>query len=1051
MTKALRKNLARTIRGSFGRFIAILLIVALGVTFLAGLKLTRPVMRATLWQYTKETGFYDLRLLSSIGWTEEDVAALGEVEGVKSAAPSIQADLAGEIDGVPGEYRAHMITTGVNEVTLLAGRMPEKADECLGDNTSFGERDLGKTLHLKDGAGEGFSREAYTLVGIADGPQYISRVKGATSLGDGSLDGSIYLLREGFDRDVFTEAFLVMDGSYEPYTASYDEALASLKERAQKRGEERLDLRWNEIVSEFQREIDEKEKEAGEKIAQGERELANARAALDEGREELAAKERELSRARASLSGAGKELDAAAAGLGCPGDWDGALAVGKERLAIGKETLARQRAKSAASLAATGKELDEKGAELDLAEAQFAEATDGLTVLPPALAAQKDALLQARAQWLEMVRAWEEASAAAAAALAAGEEALEKSEGELNGLEAGIAAFRKGEQAVKAGEAALESGKRELAEKEADYADGLATLEKEREDARRQISEAREELAQREAPVVYVLDRSANVGYAGFESDSEVVERIAAVLPIFFFLVAALISSTTMTRMVEEERGQMGTLRSLGYSRTAVLAKYVVYSGTAAATGCVAGYALGGYLFPFTIWRAYSMLYNVPGFLPQFDGLLFVVSLAASLLSTVGVTVLACQNEMRSTPAALCRPRSPAAGKRVLLERVPFVWSRLSFLRKVTVRNIFRFRKRLFMMLLGIAGCTALLVTGFGLRDSIAGIARDQYDDIMKYDLAVTLSDGDGGEAISAIRQTLSGQIDALAAVMETSVELRAGGGVKTVNLIASDDPALPSLIDLHRDGKAVSQPGRGEAVVTQKLGDVLGFVPGKAETLSLGDTGAGTVTVTDFAENYVYHYLFINAETYRDLFGTDPVVNTVFLRLAGDADPYRAGAEVTNLSGVSRVSVAQGVREMVDRMMISLDYVILLVLASAAALAFVVLFNLGNINITERVREIATLKVLGFYGRETGAYVFRENFILSLAGALLGLPLGTLLHRFVMEQIDIDVVSFRVTVTPQSYLLSFLAVLLFAWLTDRILRKKIRAIPMAESLKSVE
>lgn len=564
-----------------------------------------------------------------------------------------------------------------------------------------------------------------------------------------------------------------------------------------------------------------------------------------------------------------------------------------------------------------------------------------------------------------------------------------------------------------------------------------------------EIEAAKQEASLLQPPVTYVLDRSSNAGYSGFESDSSVVEGIAKVFPLFFFLVAALVCTTTMTRMVDEQRTQIGTLKALGYSNGRIIGKYVTYSGSAAILGCVVGFAAGTKLFPLFIWKAYQMLYHFAQIHYVFDWKLALISLLVCLLCSVGATYAACQKELRLMPAQLMRPKAPKAGKRVLLERIRPLWSRLHFLKKVSIRNIFRYKKRLFMMLLGVGGCTALVLTGFGISDSISNIVNDQFDGITKYELVVSF-DIPMSASEQQTFQTETADLLKQCVFVQTDTCEAVGAGAKEVNIIACDDAAICDLVSLHHDGTAISYPTDQTAVVSVGLADALGLSVGDRLSLRVSDTQTVDVPISGICDNYVYHYLYLSASAYESLFGKECTYQTAYATTL-QGEPYAASAELMNTFGASSVTVIQGLRDRVNDMMHSLNYIVYLVIGCACALAFIVMYNLNNINITERVREIATIKVLGFYPQETHRYVFRENIVLSAMGIVLGLPAGIGLHRFVMQQIKIDMVSFRIHIAPLSYLLTLAVVFGMALLVDLLLQKKINRINMAESLKSVE
>lgn len=559
-------------------------------------------------------------------------------------------------------------------------------------------------------------------------------------------------------------------------------------------------------------------------------------------------------------------------------------------------------------------------------------------------------------------------------------------------------------------------------------------------------------LAELEKPETYVLGRNTNVGYVCFENDSNIVEGIANVFPVFFFLVAALVCITTMNRMVEEQRTQIGVLKALGYSSAGIMSKYMTYSGLAAVIGCVSGFFLGTWGFPKVIWVVYGIMYNTDKLLYVFDWRLAFFSVLVSLLCSVGATWFSCRLELAETAAQLMRPKAPKAGKRVFLEKLPFLWKRLSFLRKVSVRNIFRYKKRFFMMLLGISGCTALMVTGFGIKDSIADVAERQYREIQVFDLGVSLKTPANEELETRLTELSEEGIADFLCLTESNMDIVTEKGTKSIYVVAGDAGRLSDYVDMHtKGGEKIAYPGAGEGVITQKLADRYGIAMGDEVCLRDGDMHEMTVKITAVMENYVNNYLYLSEDTMESFSGGNLEKKTVYVNLKEDADPHALAATIMELEETASVDVNQDTVERVGSMMESLNIIVVIVIICAAGLAFIVLYNLTNINITERIREIATIKVLGFFKRETESYVFRENLLLTVLGMFPGLVLGKFLHAFVMSQIQIDLIAFDTRVAPVSYLYSAILTVVFAWLVNRGMSGKLENVSMTESLKSVD
>ena len=631
----------------------------------------------------------------------------------------------------------------------------------------------------------------------------------------------------------------------------------------------------------------------------------------------------------------------------------------------------------------------------------------------------------------------------------------------------GEADYKSGyEDALAEGEQELADARQELDDGWAEYYDGVeeyeeGKLEAEQElaDARQELDDALEELEDGEsdlydlktAPLsVFALTRTANTGYASFDNDTAIVEGLAAIFPVFFFLVAALVCSSTMTRMVDEQRTNNGTLKALGYRDGSIMSRFTAYAAWAAVLGTGLGLAVGAWIFPAVIWRAYTMIYRFADLEFVFDPVLALLSLAAALVCSVGAALASAWNEMRKMPASLMRPKAPKAGKRILLEYMTPLWKHMSFLQKVAARNVFRYKKRLIMMLLGTGGCLALLIAGLGLRDSVANVADDQYRYITLYDYTITFAQGQTEDQRQAFRETWAEDLDHLAFAATDTVDVLTQKGVSTASVVASDDPEITALFGLTYGDETVDWPTGEGAVVSEKLLRLSGISVGDSLTVERSDGTVLEIPVVGAFENYVNHYILLTGQGYETWMGEAPEIDTAYASTASE-EITALGARLTEGRSVLSVTLAQDFQAMIADTMQSLDAVISLVVGCALALSFVVSYNLVNINITERVREIATIKVLGFYRWETYSYVFREGLILTGLGCVVGVPLGIWLHRFVMERIQVDMVSFRVRIDPWSYVLALALTLVITLVTDALLVRKIDRIHMAESLKSVE
>ena len=1033
--KMLRRSSLRDIRGSFSRYFAIMAIIALGVGFFSGLRITTPAMLKTVGDFLDEKNFYDFRLLSAIGWEEDQVGEMkGEtsaryVEGSYSADAVFVTD-----DGRELVMKLHSMPDKINGISLSEGRLPEASDECVADagftsGVKIGDR-ITVSLTSADSDGKSaLKHREFVVVGTADSSLYINFERGNSSVGSGAVSGFIYLLPEAFDLEYYTEIYVKLDTDGEIYSDEYtgyiDEARPVWEDIAERSSGDR----YSRLYGDAKGEIDEAKAELEEKKLDGRRELDDARAELDEAAIEIANGETELSDAENEIIRREKELSDAKA----------ALDEGKATL----ESSAAQISDGENELEAAQSALDAAYADLSAGETAYsAVGIDPASV--PELSAARAELVRRQAQ----IDAMRSALGSAKAEYEAGYAEYEKN---LKIYDDGVSQIAGAKKKLSESAAELDDAKRKYSDGLAEYADAEKEYDEKIADAEEEIAEAEKELGEFSYPAVYLLDRSVNIGYSCLESDSGIVRQISRIFPVFFIAVAALVCMTTMGRMVEDSRTQIGVLKALGYGSASIMGKFIFYSGSAAAVGCVTGYALGTWLFPYVIWLPYELMYIPLRLKYVFSPALAAISLIVSLLCSAGVTYLSCRQETRETAAALMRPKAPAAGKRVFLENIGFIWNRLGFLRKVSVRNIFRYKKRFVMMILGVSGSTALLLTGLGLRDSISGFASMQYDDIQIADATVSYNPEDGG-----VPHELGEKLDELGVdylpMYEGGFDLLYGSRVKAVNIQAPEsfDRFGDFFIVKDEKGGDIALPGKDEAIVSVSIRDRYGVKVGDTITLRDSEMRELRLKVVGVFDNHVYNYVFMSFDTLKGQLG-DSELNSAYMNYPDGSVHSRMFAEISEADGVRNISQLQVFKERVSNMMKSLDFVVLVVILSAAGLAFVVIYNLTNINITERVREIATIKVLGFFRREVSSYVMRENIVLTAMGAALGLVLGVFLHRFVISQIVIDLVSFRIYIAPVSYILAVILTFVFMFLVDLFMQIRLDRINMAESLKTVE
>ena len=949
--KTAGKLARRSIRAKKGRYLAILLIVLLSVGFLSGLKVTREQMWDAAERYLDSQNMYDYRVYSTLGFTGENIQSLSKVFGMETAEGGKSVDALLVFDGTAEDCLCISLPEKVNVPSLTAGRMPGKETECLADHRAFSEEDLGKTIAVSsdndDDTKAALSHDTYTIVGLVNSPLYLSADRGSAESGTGERKGFLYLPKENFTSEYYTEADLVLEGSLkageagEIFSNAYDSLVDDHEAAVKTAARDLAAARYEDILSDIQKEADDKKQTALDELGDKAQEMKDSLA----------------DQVESQVAEAKTQLDAAVSA--------GMMSEDQE-----KAQLADIRSKAEDAV-------NEKFQNLSVAD--FADMAGMSKEDAENL---KDLL---------------------------GKDTI----GSLDDLIGQKAIPMTREEAVSAAE---DNGVGE--------------------------------------PETYVLTRKENAGYVSFESDTSIIHSIADIFPLFFILIALLVCVTTMLRMVEEERSQIGTLKALGYSGSAIAGKYLRYAGSAALFGWVLGFFPGTYFIPRGFWTAYATLYDFTGLRYRFDGMLALVTLLMSLLSIGLGTLAACVRALRETAASLIRPRSAKPGKRILLERILPLWRRLSFLKKATLRNMFRYKIRMVMMLVGIGCSSALIVTAFGVRDSMIDIGSQQYEGVQTYQLECTI-DEDKANLEDLKRSVLSedGVTAVLPAVSRTVDVSSDTASMSAVTVYAfAEDADLSGFWNLWEadSGKKCSLPKEGTALVSKRLAQKLSLREGTEFTVS-GEDGKKLRTGETF-RNYIGNFLLMTEKTRKACFGREKanvlLVCTKALSGAKEKALCEKLGEISGITGILRLSES---RQKVDRSVSCLNVIIWLIVAFAGALSFIVTFNLTNINLAERSREIATVEVLGFYPKEVRFYCLRENLVLSVLAGVLGMPLGYLFTHAVMSRILLDNMTYSITVRPVSYVLSLTCTALFAVIVNIFMRRQIRKINMAESLKAVE
>lgn len=1077
MKKAVIKDALREIKKSYKRFISILLMAFLGVGFFAGIRASSPDMLDTIDTYYKNQNVYDIQVLSTLGLTSDDINAISKIENVEHVDGNFETD--GQIEVGNKEVIAKVMSLNdFNTPVLIDGSLPSAKNECVVEERflTVNNKNIGDTieLNIKDMQNDNGEDVPYLyekelkIVGTVQSPMYISLDRGTSTLGSGKIDYYMYIPKSNVQANsIYTNIYVKVKDANKYTTSSkkYEDCVNSVKTEIEKIKDNREKSRYDSLVNTVTKKVEDAEKELNTQKTDAKSKIADAEKELENGKKQIENAEKTIKSNRIK---ADKEFNKAYA----------ELINGKNKIADSEKQL----------------ESKEKQAneEFDKLEKQKAELNTQLTTLNSGITE-----VQKNIENINIALKNPNLTSEQKANFEKTKKQLENKLSELNNTKAQlVSAISKidsgiatGKTEIKSAKSKLQSAKNELKKSENAYystknstykqldnaeeelelskkelKDGENELEKNKKefnekiaDAESKLNDARAKIAEIENPKWYVLDRNGNTGYSSFIQDTDSIANIGKVFPVIFFIVAALISLTSMTRMVEEQRTQIGTLKALGYNKLQITSKYVLYASLACIIGSILGMSVGFVLLPKIVWKMYSMMYQIGDIQTSFNFEIGSLGFILIVISILGATIYAVIKELIQTPATLMRPKSPKMGKRVFLEKVTFIWKRLSFSRKVTVRNIFRYKKRFLMTIIGIMGCTALIVTGFGIRDSIRAIMPDQYEKVFNYDLQINLkADLDKKQKQDFINSlTNDDKIEKLSETYMSSISAINENVEENVQIIVpnnnSDFNTLINLTDV-KSKNNLSLPEDG-VLLTDKAAQLLGVEAGDNITLKDTDENETNVKVTNVVENYVYHYIYMSKSMYENLYDKSfdsNVILTKDFNLDNETEDnfVKDLMNMPEVASVTRISTAMN---MMNDTMKSLNYVVVILIVSAGLLAFVVLYNLSNVNISERIRELATIKVLGFYDKEVYLYITRETIILTAIGLVLGLVAGYFLDFFILETCEINMLRFRKFVAPLSFVFAALITILFTIIVNIVTYFALKKINMIESLKSVE
>lgn len=1001
------KDTVKEITNTFKRFISLMLIVLLGVGFFAGIRVTSPDMRNTLDKTFDQYEAMDIQVLSTLGITKKDIAALEKIEGVEKIEASYSTDAVVNIGETEEVVKLMALSDYINQVKIIEGRLPENNKECvveprflLGTEHQIGDSITIEVEEIQNEDGENqplLKEKEVTIVGTVHSPLYISSDRGTTKLGSGKISYYMYIPLENFDTYIRTVAYITVEGAKElkTYSSKYEDTVEEAKQRIEDISEERRQARYQEIYDEANGKIQDAQKELNTQKAKAEKELKDAKQKIENA---------------------------------------------KQQVKNGKAELETQKTTTNAQLTQGKSELDKAEKELKEKEKLFEEEKKKLQATLEYMTPEQKEQIEKQ--------------------LATQEQLLKQARNTLNTQKQTYEANKKkANQELTKAQNQLNTAEREIQTNETKLQTEQKKADKKIKEAQEELEDAKIKLADIEKPEWYILDRNQNVGYVSYLQDADRIDNIAKVFPVVFFVVAALISLTSMTRMVEEQRVQIGTLKGLGYSKRQIASKYLIYATLATVLGSLIGVSIGFYMIPKIICNMYGMMYNIGEPVLQFDVGLTIAGLLAASVCTVGATAYSCIKALLAMPATLMRPKAPKIGKRVILEKIPFIWRHLNFTQKVTIRNIFRYKKRFLMTIIGVAGCTALIVAGFGLRDAVGSMIPSQYGEIFKHQIEITLKDNlkqeDSQKAYEKI--TKNQEVDSTIRLNRQSVEIVKNDNNQSIQLVVPEKVENLQEFIVLRNRKQKEQTytlDEQGVILTEKLAKLLDIHEGDEIIIKDTDKVEVKTKVAGITENYLHHYIYMSPKLYEQLYQEGAKLNTIFANtkeLTEEQENALGKTILKDKDSISSVEFNSVATSIFSEVMDNLALVVWVLIIAAGLLALVVLYNLSNTNISERVRELATIKVLGFYDPEVYEYVGKEMLLLTVIGILVGLLGGNFLTTFIIKTCELDAFMFNPQIEIASYIYGIVITMLFATIVNIITYFALKKIDMIESLKSVE
>lgn len=1038
--KAYSKDIVRSIIKGRKRFFALMLITALGVCMFGGIKAGCDDLRYSADVFFDQQNLYDISIVSTMGLTESDIEAVSEMEGIEEVEGTYSEDVYTEIgDGTRKQATVKMLSEkGINMPYLLEGRLPAYDTEILVTAKYINEsgKQVGDAICIEEikssGDSEGDSKEInfasnyFQISGVAIDVTDINSTEGAVAFRNNSTtDYVFYVHKDAVNSEIHTAMYLTLEGTDElpcysdAYEGKVDEIVTLLEEEIK---EDREEARYTEVTEEALQELAEKEDEMWEAFDEAEKGLADARAeieearkTLEEGAEKLTDAERELSKAERDLLKGERELERGESELLSAQS----QITSAESTIVMMETLLAEAETLFASLEGS---LPEDNEYTDIIHQQLADTKTELAASKAELAAGKAEIANAKQQIQD---GW-------------------------NTIEKGWKDLESGEKEIYDGWDELEEGQKELEDGQKEFEEGQAEYESEKEDALQKIEDAKKEIEDLKMTEWYITTRTSLSGYNNIKTDADCIEAIGQAFPILFMTIAILISLTTMSRMIEEDRGLIGTYKALGFSDDEIRRKYVIYALSACFIGGIIGDLLAYFVLPWIMFIVFGVMYQLPSYSYTFDLLYGIGGIVLFVTGIVGAAYVSCNSVLKSMPAMLMRAKAPSSGSRVLLERITPVWSRLSFLNKVTARNLFRYKKRLFMTLFGIAGCTSLLLAGYTIKDTVVELLPLQYEETFRYDVMVVADDND--KLLGYLEDR--GDVRSYINTMITNVKVIAeNGNEETVQLVViPEDENISRYIRLYDEEGERQKLTDDDVYATMNLSMVVGFEEEDFIIVQNMNLIQADVEVTKVVMNYLGNSVYMTENMYEESFAEPFEPNSAYVLLNTKEEKHAEFVDA--LEGEEGILTIMGTQDMVagfNSAFYIINMVVYIIIILAGALAFVVLFTLATTNISERERELATIKVLGFYDAEVHSYVNKETLILTALGIILGMPLGKIMGEWLMGVLEMPSIYFYPSLYPESYAYAAIMSICFALLVNLMTNKSLNKIDPVEALKSIE